>query len=71
MGYYEIEVYVLEHFAEIRPSGYMSNYTVNRRINEINKIRKVIETTLFPYDDPVIAQIVSEFTDGLENLKKI
>ena len=44
---------------------------VNKRIKEIIKIRKVIQTILFPCDAPVIAQIISEFTDGLENLKEI
>ena len=47
---------------------------VNKRIKEIIKIRKVIQTILFPSNTPVIVQIISEFsqfTDGLENLKEI
>ena len=68
---FKIAVYFLEHFAEVRllmPFDVeMIAAAVNERIIEIYEIRKVIEIILFPCDAPVIAQIISEFTDGLEN----
>ena len=67
----------MEHFAEIRPwrrhallDVKITAAAVKERINEINEIRKVIETILFPCDDRFIARIISDFTDGLENLKE-
>jgi ankyrin repeat protein len=68
---FRIAVYLVEHFAEMRPwRSLLDVATIKERINEINEIRKVIETILFPCDDPFIARIISEFTDGLENLKE-
>ena len=70
-GNFKIVVYILEHFSEIQPCmSWKMNFAVNKRIKEIIKIRRIIEVLLFPYDAPVIAHIISEFTDGLENLKK-
>jgi ankyrin repeat protein len=68
----KIAVYLMEHFAEIQPwrLGEMTVAAINERIKEITESRKLIKTILFPNDTPVIAQIISEFTDGLENLKK-
>lgn len=70
---HDIEVYFLEYGAEAyKPamSNVKFNIELNKRIQEINQIRKVIEATLFPWDTPVIAQIVAEFANGLENLMK-
>jgi len=73
VGRYKISVYLLEHGASKffdYLNGLIFDTAVNERIKEINKIRAVINAILFPCDEPVIAQIVGEFTDGLENLTK-
>jgi len=71
-GNFEIAVYLLEHGAETRRFFFNKEVkaALNERIEEINEIRVVIKAILFPCDEPVIAQIVAEFTDGLENLTK-
>lgn len=67
---FKIAVFLLEHGAE---DSWMSRgelNAVNERIEEIHEIRSIITAVLFPRDTPIISQIVAEFTDGLENLKK-
>ena len=41
-----------------------------KELKKLMKSEEPIETLLFPRDTPVIAQIIAEFTNALENLKK-
>lgn len=47
---------------------------INYRIQEMNQIRESIKNEMlliFPNHTPLVAKIISQFTNGLENLKKI
>jgi len=71
--HFKIVVHLLEHGAEAeeqQSSDMKMNAALNERIEKIDEIREVIEAIFLPFDLPVIAQVVAEFVDGLENLKK-
>ena len=43
---------------------------ISQRVYAIYEIRKAIKMTLFPEDTPVVAQIITEFVAGLNNLQR-
>jgi ankyrin len=71
---FEIAILLLEHSASSTNVREDEEYPiflkkVCERINELILKKNVIEQNLFSEDTPVIAQLVSEFTFGLQNLQ--
>ena len=68
-GYSEIKLFLLEYGAETdEPMERRMVKLIQNRIDELSLIRNAICATIFPDDTPVIANIISQYTNGLENL---
>ena len=70
-GHLGIKLVLLEYGAETDETmDSRMTELIQNRINEIYLIRNIISTTIFPDDDPVVANIISQYATGtsLENL---
>merc|ERR1711881_562511 len=68
-GQLKIKLFLLEYGAETDETMDSSMVElIQNRIDEIYRIRNMIVSTIFTDDDPVVANIFSQYVAGLENL---
>jgi hypothetical protein len=73
-NYAELFLFLLEH--GLNALEYVPRFSkkliklIHQRFYSICEIQKAIKMTLFPEDTPIVAQIITEFVAGLNNLQR-